>query len=277
MLRRATDLSHQKRHLSQRHRRLQKLQVSRLSDHRAVPETKSEGETHGPGVSAPVTGRVVPQAQESSTDGRFRIMKDNKSVASNIESKSQRVQRLVDTIWDGWGVTVKRDSDTGDFDAFATSQKFLHQTEKTVESPQQRRQRTPYTSTFSDSSGWQTVRTAVKIDESKDSTSNESGMTETSSREQEPEVRPDIVVRMTADGMQTQTHHIRPIPIKYDPPNQRRPHTPSIYSEGSELECSSPLFLQSCDAAIREGRDLGDVYGQIDNGVDSGSDGSSEH
>ena len=251
--------------------------MSRFSDHRAVPEKRSEGETHGPGVSAPATGQVVPQAQDSSTDGGFRLTKDNKSITSNLKTKNQRVQRLVDTMWDGWGVTVKGDNDTGDFDAFATSQKSLYRTEKTAESPQQRRQRTPHTGTCSDSFGWETIHPACKIAGGKVIASKKSGMSETSTREQGPEVKPNIVVRMTADGMQTETHHIRPIPIRYDLPNQQRPHTPSIRSEGSELECSSPLFLQSCEAAIREGRDLNEVYGQINNDVNIQSDGSSEN
>lgn len=59
------------------------------------------------------------------------------------------------------------------------------------------------------------------------------------------------LVRMGRAGVEQ--HRIFPIPLDFD--KALRALTPSIHSNGSEQDCSSPLFAKSCEAILREAND----------------------
>lgn len=74
-------------------------------------------------------------------------------------------------------------------------------------------------------------------------------------------LKPRILVHSGEGG--PEFYPVSPIPINYGLARSGRRSTPSIYSNGSELDCSSPLFLKSCEAAVRSRRDLGQLCGDL--------------
>ena len=73
-------------------------------------------------------------------------------------------------------------------------------------------------------------------------------------------LEPKIIIHAGDNG--PELYPISPIPIDYSRAYVSRPNTPSIRSNGSELDCSSPLFLKSCEAAVRGNRDSSKVCGE---------------
>lgn len=73
--------------------------------------------------------------------------------------------------------------------------------------------------------------------------------------------KPNVIIRAGENG--PESYFFSPIPISYNRAYVHRPSTPSIHSSGSELDCASPLFLKSCEGAIRGSRDLGKLCGGL--------------
>ena len=203
-----------------------------------------------------------PSSDFSAVVGHQLTIPDDEAIPDD-ENLNPNLRKLVDAVEAGLHIQVVENRDTGDFDVFATASQPMDTTQTAEELQRQGVSATPRAIEKSNSSGWETVKTAFNKIGSKRVT-NAGDL----------RLRPNTVVRATGEGLKA--HHIAPIQIEYDRANQQRPHTPSIHSDGSELDCSSPSFLKSCETAIRAGGDLGEICRQIDSG-DSNSESSMDH